>query len=45
MKVTIYNWDGTTLEPVFDPAHREAVREFYNNLVANMQIQMFKIWN
>jgi len=34
MSITILNNDGTTLNPVFDPAHRDAVTRWYNGLMA-----------
>lgn len=43
MTVKVVLWDGTTIEPTYDPAHREAIVEFYNNQVNNMQISNWTI--
>lgn len=43
MLVEIKYADGSTLNPVFSPEHREAVVEFYSDLIQNNQVMSVKI--
>jgi hypothetical protein len=41
MNITITLHDNTTLNPSFDPAHREEVLTFYKNQVSQYQIRNY----
>jgi hypothetical protein len=43
MLVEIINADGSTLNPVFSPEHKESVVKFYSDLVANNKVMSVKI--
>lgn len=43
MNVEIINADGSTLNPVYSPEHREAVVAFYADLIQNNKVMSVKI--